>query len=508
MKTLADILNGMMRKSGGVKARPTPEFPQPLTAKNVRDIFSGCDDVVERDIYIGGKKELTGKLFFIDGLVSGTAISEDVLRPITDDDRLRALQDVRPAIDIIVHGGVYNHTVKLRDKLDDVVSDLLNGFCAIVFDREKKAVTFETKSDEKRSIGPPEEEKVVKGSKDAFIEVMRSNTTIIRRKLRNPNLKIKGLKIGRQTQTNVSIVYIDGLTEQRLVDETEKRLNKIDTEGMLTTGNIEEFLVDTPATPFPQLIYTERADKFCLNILEGRVGVLVDGLPIGYLTPGTFGQFFKVPEDYANHFIVSSALTLLRYFSLVITLFLPAFYVAVVMYHQEMIPTKLMLSIIESKQSVPFPTYIEVLGMLVSFELLQEAGLRLPNPVGETVSIIGALIVGQSAVEAKIVSPVVVIVVAIAGITGYTVPNQDMSMALRVCRFLMVIVAMAGGMFGLMLGSALLIYHLCTLETMGVTYMTPFAGAEGKFVGRTLMRQPMSGDGARDPALDGKGGGK
>ena len=213
-----------------------------------------------------------------------------------------------------------------------------------------------------------------------------------------------------------------------------RRLNKIKTDGILTSADIEENISDDPRSPFPQLITTERPDKFCLNILEGRVGILADGLPIGYLAPGTFSQFFKVPEDRAGHFTSATVLTVLRYAALLITLLLPAFYVAVAMYHQEMLPTKLMQSIIRSKQSVPFPTAVEVLLMLISFELLQEAGLRLPDPIGETVSIIGALIVGQSAVEAKVVSPVVIIVVAIAGIAGYTMPNQDMGAALRLCR--------------------------------------------------------------------------
>jgi hypothetical protein len=239
--------------------------------------------------------------------------------------------------------------------------------------------------------------------------------------------------------------------------------------------------------------------------MEGRVGIIIDGLPLGFMAPGTFSQFFKVPEDHANHFLVASGLTLLRYFSLILALILPAFYVSVTMYHQEMLPLKLMESIIEAKQSVPFPTAFEVLGMLVAFELLQEAGLRLPAPIGETVSIFGAIIVGQSAVEAKVVSPIVVIVIALAGIAGYTVPNQDTAVAVRICRFILVIMAVFMGMFGLAIGVALMLYHLSSLETLGVPYMAPFAGCDGKHFFRALLRFPMKSKSVREPELKPEG---
>jgi len=273
-------------------------------------------------------------------------------------------------------------------------------------------------------------------------------------------------------------------------------------EGILNAAELEENIVDTPQSLFPQVITTERPDKFCLNLLEGRVGIIADGLPIGFLVPGTVSQFVKVPEDHANHFIVASVLTILRYISIIITAIVPAFYVAVAMYHQEMLPMKLIQSIIDAKQSVPFPTATEVLMMLVAFELLQEAGLRLPNPVGQTVSIIGALIVGQSAVEAKVVSPVVVVVVALSGICGYTMPNQDFAAALRVCRFLLVITAIVAGMFGLVIGAAMIIHHLCSLESFGVAYMSPFAGSKGSHRMRALLRMPMSRKKEREPELN------
>lgn len=495
-----NLLNFSAKNKNPPPARRV-KFPSPVTAKVVADVFTDCYDFITRQIALGGDNSKEVTLCFIDGLVDSKTLAETVLRPITDSHRFSGDIQSTDAIAKMLGGVAYTASVKHRTVLDDVVQDILNGFCAIIIDKESTAVTFEVRANANRSITEPKEEKVIKGSKDAFIELLKMNTTLVRRKLRNPDLRIKTAEIGKKTGTYVAILYINDFTNMDIVNEVEKRIKNINVDGVLTAAVIEESIADDPATPFPQLISTERPDKFCMNLLEGRVGIIVDGLPMGYLAPGTFAQYFKVPEDVANHFLVASALTGLRYIALFITLLLPAFYVAVAIYHHEMLPLKMMQSIIDAKQSVPFPTAIEVLLMLSAFELLQEAGLRLPNPIGETVSIIGALIVGQSAVEAKVVSPVVVIIVAAAGIAGYTVPNQDMASALRISRFILVIFAILGGMFGVATGVVLLVYHLCTLESYGVAYMTPFAGRNARRRGKALGRGPMSGFDQKDPAL-------
>jgi hypothetical protein len=220
---------------------------------------------------------------------------------------------------------------------------------------------------------------------------------------------------------------------------------------------------------------------------------------MGFLAPASFVQFMKMPEDNAYHFITASILTLLRYFAITVSLLLPAVYVAVAMYHQEMLPTRLMQTIIASKQAVPFPTAVEILSMLAAFELLQEAGLRLPDTVGKTVSIIGALIVGQSAVDAKVASPVVVIVVALAGIAGYTIPNQDLSAAVRIWRFAFVIAAVCGGFFPVMSLFCLLIYRLCSLDSFGVDYMYPFSQGGAVMILRALLKPPLYSEKLRWP---------
>ena len=268
------------------------------------------------------------------------------------------------------------------------------------------------------------------------------------------------------------------------------RLDAIDAEALMQADLLESALAAAPASPFPQIMHTERSDAFCMGLLRGQVGLLAEGLPLGFLAPGTLPAMLCTAEDGSQHFLLASALRLLRWTALLLTLFLPAFYVATAMYHQEMIPLKLLLSVIDPKQNVPFPTAVEILGMLVAFELLQEAGLRLPDSIGQTVSIVGALIVGQSAVEARVISPIAVIVVAVAGIAGYTIPNQDLSAALRLGRFVMVLAAIAAGMFGLIVAATALLWHLCSLESFGTDYMSPLSSGRPGAGAHVLARTP------------------
>lgn len=472
-----------------VHPRKEPKYIAKISVNEIKRIFEGCDDLNSREISLGDKG-LTVTILYIDGIVSGDAIGKDIIKPLTDQFRFKGDMSENEVIEKIYKGAVYSSNPVVRDKLDDVANDIASGFCAIIFNESAKAVNFEVKSEVHRSVSEPSSEKVLKGSKDAFVENMRVNTAIVRKKIKNPDLRIKQTTVGRQTQTSVSIVYMEGLTNKDLVREAEKRLNAIDIDEVITTGCLEGYLSDNKRSPFPQLIYTERCDKFCLNILEGRVGIIVDGLPICYIAPVTFSQFIKAPDDSSEHFIISSALTLIRYICLIVTIFLPSLYVAVTMYHQEMIPTMLMQSIIDSKMNVPFSTPVEVLGMLLAFELLQEAAVRLPNPMGDTLGLIGALIIGQSAVEANIISPLVVIVVGISGIAGYTVTNIDMASAVRLGRIVLVIMALLFGMYGIAVTGVIMVHHLSSLSSLGVPYMWPFTGSDYKSVSKTILNWP------------------
>ncbi len=481
--------------------RSIPKYSTEVTAAAVKDIFNECSDFQSRELSIGGDKTGLVTLFYFDGLVDGSFLSGSVIRPLTDDERLSGHSGSRACMDYILKGAVFANSVSEKKSMDEIVEAIVKGFSVIVFDKENAAVAFETRSGVQRSISEPNVEKAVKGAKDAFVERLRTNTMLVRRKLRTPDLKMQRQIVGRRSDTEVAVVYVDGIANAQTVHELVRRLESIDIDGLLATGNIEEYISDYPSSPFPQILYTERPDRFSINLLEGRVGIIIDGLPMGLLVPGTLSEMMRVAEDRAQHYTISSFLRLLRYIAAFITVLLPAVYVATSMYHQEMIPLRLLLSIISSKQQVPFSTAVEIIGMLLAFELLQEAGFRLPNPIGESVSIIGALIVGQSAVEAKVVSPIAVIVVAIAGLTGYTIPNQDLGAALRMCRFFMVFCALFAGMFGITVGMVLICYHLCGLESFGVSYLSPLTDSNTLGIFSMIFRPPMRKNKMRQPDM-------
>ena len=459
--------------------------------------FEDAADFETRKVLCGGQL-LT--VLFLDGLTSGGDIAEQVVRPLaqmTDEAReevlyTRALQ-----------GGVWCASVKEPESTQQAAELLVNGFCVILFPKSGKALGCEVKTGEKRSPSPPETENTVKGAKDACTETLRTNTSLVRRHLRTPGLRLTETVIGKRTLTKVTVCWIDRLTDPELPRRMQERLSSIDIDGALSPAAIEEYVTGSRRTAFPLLEYTERTDHFCQGLLDGQVGLLTDGLPLGYLAPVGLGRLMRSPEDRATDFFSASMLRLLRYAALGVSLLLPALYAAMAMFHQQMLPTKLLLSIIESKQNVPFSTLLEVLGLLCAFELLQQAGLHLPQAVGTAVSIIGGLVVGTAAVDAKLVSPAALIVTASSGICGFTLPNRELSDAVRLWRFVLTVLAGLWGLFGVTVGLLLLLTELAGLESLGRSYLSPFGRAEvkGALVRPRLVRQKWR-DGALKPMDD------
>lgn len=481
-----------------------PEYKMLISSENLKAIFSSCEDFEIREICYGLDKKKKLNICWLDGTVSSQDVSESVLRPLTEFLRSIPAETEQESLSLILSGAVYRLTVRHREIMDELVNDLCHGFCALIFEGINQAISFEVRNTCSRAVSEPTLEKSLKGSKDSFVEVLRVNTALVRRRIGSPKLKLIESTVGRKTRTRVSIMFVEGVAAQGCVEELARRLDLLDVDGLLATGTLEEYIVDSPRSIFPQLLHTERPDRFANYLLEGRVGLLVDGIPLGLVAPVTLAEFMKVTGDYYNHYLVSTVLTILRYLALILSILLPAFYVATAMYHQEMIPTKMLLSIIDAKQDVPFSTALEVIGMLISFELLQEAGLRLPNPIGDTVSIIGALIVGQSAVEARVVSPIAIIVVAFAEIAGYILPSQDLGAAVRLLRFSLVLAAVLGGLFGVGAGLCLLLLHLAKLDSFGINYSAPLSDGEPFPLLRLLVRKPKPLIKYRDPSLNGQ----
>lgn len=392
----------------GPTPRKVPAYPGEMTDENIRRIFEDANDFVYRTIK---KDRWDLYVYAIDGLVSGGDISQYILKPITE---LLTGETMEKLYDRALHGTVYNAVASACSDLDDVALKLVNGFCVVLFPGVG-AVAYEVKTGDKRGPSAPEVENTVKGPKDAFVETVRSNTSYIRRHLRSPDLRLYETQVGRRSLTNVSVLWMKGITNPELVERMKARLDEIDIDGFLSPAAVEEYITGSRATAFPLMQYTERPDKFCQGILAGRVGLLVDGLPLGYLAPADLGYLMESPEDQSVDYLSASAIRLLRYAALLLSLLLPGIYIALAVFHQEMIPLALLRAMVESKQNVPFSTAVEVLGLLIAFELLQESGIHLPQAVGQSVSVIGGIVVGTAAVEASLISPAALIAVSKIG---------------------------------------------------------------------------------------------
>jgi spore germination protein KA len=463
---------------------------QIINSQNIKKFFSKSGDVLVRPIKIN-QNNITFHIFCVDGLINSGLVDEAILQSLTSDQYLKDCMTERAVMDYLLSGGAYHVFTKEEVDYDLLMKYVLSGMVAFLFDTEQKAIVYDIRMFEKRSISEPTEEGVIKGAKDSFIEVMRINTALIRRRVRTEYLVVEGLSAGKLSKTDMSLIYISDIVNMETVNKIRNIIKSIDIDNISTPAFIEEYLVENKKSVFPQIMYTQRPDRISANLTDGRIALVVDGIPFVYLLPCQLPMLMQSPEDYANHFFVGSSLRMIRYLSMLVTLFLPAFYIAATTYQNQMLPVQLALSTQAAKQNVPFSSSTEVLGLLIAFEILIEAGLRLPKVVGTAMSILGGLVVGQAAVSANIVSPLVVVIVSLAGISGFIMPNQDLSSGIRVIRFVFALMATISGFFGMAVGLIILITHLCSLDNYGVAYMSPFVDVDESNHKDTLFRFPI-----------------
>lgn len=457
----------------------------------IKKALGKSPDIIYRDLIIG----MTGihaLVVYIEGLVDMAVIDGNVIKTLTLDTVYTDSTNFRHlTIDIIKEQIITVGEILEENRFEQVLKHLLSGHTLIfVQGAETALIVSALSSSSLRPVEEPATEAVIRGAREGFVESIGTNRVLLRRKLRSPILRFEETTVGSVSQTPVAVVYLDGIADKKLIDEVNNRIGRIKIDGIIESGYIEEFIHDAPFSPFPTVRTTERPDVVAANLLEGRAAILVDGTPIAMIVPATFVQFLQASEDYYQSFQYVFAIRLLRYLSFFITLFLPSVYIAVTTFHQEMLPSALALSIASSRQGIPFPAFIEALMMETAFEVLREAGVRLPRPIGQSVSIVGALVIGDAAVRAGIVSPAMVIIVSGTAIASFTMPGYTFGIAIRLMRFPIMILSAALGLFGVMMGGFILFVHMASLRSFGAPYLAPIAPAFWRGQKDVFVRAP------------------
>lgn len=450
--------------------------------KNLNESFSDCPDIIMRKVYL--KNGIEGHFIFIEELVNFDLIQRDFISHILfmsseelcDENKVRTLP-------------VSN--INFYYDIPSIVDNVLSGEFLFIFDGMKFALSCVLRKFEKRAIQEPIIEKNIKGSHEGFVEALNTNISILRRRMRNNNLKFKLLRVGTSTNQTVAIAYIKGIANPDILNDLYNKIKNINFDGMLEIGYIEQLISSSPSSPFPQFLSTERPDKAVAMLLEGRFAVMIDGSPVSTIAPVSMFSFLKAPDDYSFSWIFGSFVGLLRELAMLLALFLPGIYIALTSFHYYMVPLRLLIPLAESRERVLFPPYIEALVMELTIELIREASIRLPSYIGATIGVIGGIIIGESAVQAGLVSVLMIIIVSITAIASYTTPISDMGFAIRFFRFIVMIASAIYGLVGILLCWIMLLAHLLSLESLGQPYFSPMVPFKFKDLKDVFIRAPL-----------------
>ncbi|HFL3828584.1 TPA: spore germination protein [Clostridioides difficile] len=464
--------------------------------ENLKDIFKDCGDISFRFIEIGNNHKTQACFVFSDGLIDKHLISEYAIQLLLTNSETEEFNIVKfksKLLDTLAKESIAIPEVEEEDNIDKIVDAILSGETAFLVDRVDKALLLSGRGWPTRGVGEPETETVVRGPRDGFSETLKINMTLVRRRIRDPKLKIKKGQIGRRSKTDIGIMYIEDIANDELVKEVYRRLDHIDIDGILDSSALEYLIEDNYLSPFPQIENTERPDTVAAALYEGRVAILVDNTPFALIVPATVGTLLQSSEDYYSRWTIASFIRLIRLIAGFLAILAPALYIAITSFHPGLIPTRLTYYVAASRINVPFPAVVEAFLMEITIELLRESGTRISGPIGTTIGIVGGLIIGQAAVEAGIVSPLMIIIVAITTIAAFALPSYELASGLRFCRFIFMVLAAIFGLYGIMLGVVLLSTHLVRLNSFGIPFTSPYSGLgmkEGDLKD-TLIKAPI-----------------
>lgn len=463
--------------------------------QKINETLGKSGDIIIREIRIGIDGILKAAVVYTDGLSDATSLQNFIMETLMMDVKGKALEE-----NLIPNQNLLNTLkdfamtvgeIKDLNNFDDLFTHLLSGDAILMLDGYTNGFIIGNKHWAERGVTEATAQSVVRGPREGFSENLRINTALVRRIIKDPNLWMESKVIGKRSKTNVAIMYIKGVADEGVVKEVNSRLDQIDIDGILESSYIEELIQDSQYSPFPTIFNSERPDVVSAALLQGRVAILVDGTPFALMVPALFVQFFQSTEDYYQRAVMATLIRLLRYFSFLISLLLPAFYIAIITFHQETIPPSLLMSLAAQREKVPFPAFVEVMIMEIAFEILREAGLRMPRVVGAAMSIVGGFVIGTAAVEAGIISAAMVIVVSLTAISSFVSPLYDIAIAGRILRFAFIALAAMFGFYGMTIGFIALILHLCSLRSFGVSFMSPLAPFNLSDQKDTFIRFPI-----------------
>jgi spore germination protein KA len=461
--------------------------------KKVKEILGESSDVIIRHFVIPAFNNCRAFILLIDGLIDTKEIDDIILRPLMANSQFQMQKNFiysAGPIRAIKEAGILATSVKEVQDWNKLFDAVLSGETILFIESCDTAIDISTRGWETRAVSEPVTESEVRAPRDGFIESIRTNTALMRRRIRDYSLRLDSMKIGVRTKTDVVIAYIDNLADKNILKELKSRIDRIDIDSILESGYIEEFIEDSPFSLFPTIEHTERPDKAAAAVLEGKIVIMIDNTPFVLIIPTTFWRFIQAPGDYYERTFVATFLRIIRAVALLLSLTLSSLYIMLVSFHQEMLPTPLALRMAAGREGVPFPAIMEVLFMETMFEIIKEAGLRMPKPVGQAVSIVGALVIGDAAVNAGLVSPTLLVIVAMSGISSFAIPSYSVTISFRLLRFGLIFLTGFLGILGFLGGTITIMLHLLSLRSFGAPFLAPISPIRKSGLKDLILRAP------------------